>query len=78
MAKVFLTVHDAEIEKIGDTIAGALGERHLKQKDVAKRLGKAPSTISNMLGNIENMKVGDLLRLCEMTNRKVEITRRGQ
>lgn len=78
MAKVFLTVHDAEIEKIGDTIAGALGERHLKQKDVAKKLGKSQPSVSNMLGNIENMKIGDLLRLCEMTNRKVEIVRRGQ
>ena len=78
MPKVALTVYEMELDKIERAISGAMGERHIKQKDVAFKLGKAPSTISNMLGNIENMKVGDLLRLCEMTNRKVEITRRGQ
>ena len=78
MPRVYMTVPDMEVDRLEGDIAGAMGERHLKQKDIADKIGKSESTISRMFKNIENMKVGDLLRICEMTNRKIEIVRRGK
>lgn len=78
MPKVFLTSHEKELAKIDEALAGAMGEKHLKQVDIARKLGRSPSSASRMLHNLENMRIGDLLRICEMTNRKVTIVKRGE
>ena len=78
MPRVYMTVHEMDLDDLESKIAGALGAKHLRNKDVAEKIGKSESTISRMLKNIDSMKVGDLLRICEMTNRKVELVKRGQ
>lgn len=78
MPRVYMTVHEMDLDDLESKIAGALGAKHFKNKDVAEKIGKSESTISRMLKNIDSMKVGDLLRICEMTNRKVELVKRGQ
>lgn len=78
MPKVILTSHEKDVKRIGDALAGAIGEKRIKQREIAEKLGRTQPSISSMLRNLENMRLGDLLRICEMTDRTVEIVRRGR
>lgn len=67
------TNYERQTDEYMKVINGAIGANQYKQKDIARLIGKTPSTVSRHLADIDSVPLGELRRLTAVLGLSVRI-----